>query len=47
MDWDILANEWNVSQIVEWGLDLPIYDLPIEEKEEKDNNTETCEMCGK
>ena len=46
-DWDILANEWNVSQIVEWGLDLPIYDLPIQETEEKDNNRETCEMCGK
>lgn len=23
-DWDILANEWNVEDIVKWGLDLPL-----------------------
>lgn len=22
-DWDILANEWNESNLIEWGLDLP------------------------
>lgn len=22
-DWDILANEWDVPELVEWGLDLP------------------------
>jgi hypothetical protein len=22
-DWDILANEWEVEQLTEWGLDLP------------------------
>ena len=26
-DWDILANEWNVEDLKDWGLDLPIYDL--------------------
>ena len=47
-DWDLLANEWDVKQITDWGLDLPVYDLPIEEtKEENDNHLETCEMCGK
>ena len=24
-DWDILANEWNSEELLEWGLDLPIY----------------------
>ena len=24
-DWDILANEWNSEELVNWGLDLPIY----------------------
>ncbi len=23
-DWDMLANEWEVEQLTEWGLDLPI-----------------------
>jgi len=23
-DWDILANEWEVEQLEEWGLDLPV-----------------------
>jgi hypothetical protein len=27
-DWDILANEWKVEQLEEWGLDFPIYDEP-------------------
>ena len=26
-DWDILANEWDVDQIKEWGLDLPGFEL--------------------
>jgi len=24
-DWDILANEWDVEKLVEWGLDLPAF----------------------
>jgi len=27
-DWDQLANEWDVEQLDEWGLDLPIYEEP-------------------
>jgi ParB-like chromosome segregation protein Spo0J len=23
-DWDMLANEWDVDQLTEWGLDLPV-----------------------
>ncbi len=29
-DWDILANEWDVQKLVEWGVDLPVFDLPID-----------------
>ena len=48
-DWDILANEWDIQQLVEWGVDLPVFDLPIEDEEkgETDNDKEICEMCGK
>jgi hypothetical protein len=24
-DWDILANEWNTDELVEWGLDVIQY----------------------
>lgn len=24
-DWDILANEWNVEELSQWGLDMPIH----------------------
>jgi hypothetical protein len=26
-DWDVLANEWDAPELVEWGLDLPGFDL--------------------
>lgn len=25
-DWDVLANEWDAEQLVEWGLDVPGWD---------------------
>ena len=31
-DWDTLANEWNVEELTEWGLDIPNFE--IEEEEE-------------
>lgn len=34
-DWDILANEWDVEQLNDWGLDLPpMFDEPEVEAEE-------------
>ena len=49
-DWDILANDWDSSQVEEWGLDVwqdPIEedDLP-EDTKEKDQK-DFCEYCGK
>jgi ParB-like chromosome segregation protein Spo0J len=48
-DWDILANEWDVKQLTDWGVDLPVFDLPIDDepKEVTDEPKEVCELCGK
>tara|TARA_R100001440_G_scaffold36548_2_gene55651 strand:- start:1619 stop:2224 length:606 start_codon:yes stop_codon:yes gene_type:complete len=29
-DWDILANEWDVNELSEWGLDVPIINEKLE-----------------
>lgn len=39
-DWDILANEWEVEELVEWGLDLPL-DFADEEQDTKPIDTMT------
>lgn len=26
-DWDMLANEWNADDLVQWGLDVPVFDV--------------------
>jgi len=26
-DWDLLANEWNVDQLADWGIDIPNFDI--------------------
>ncbi len=26
-DWDQLANEWDVQQLEDWGLDVPVFDI--------------------
>ena len=48
-DWDILANEWDVQKLVEWGVDLPVYDVPIDDDQDDktDTDKEICELCGK
>jgi hypothetical protein len=32
-DWDDLANNWDVEKLEEWGLDIPNFNIPIEEPE--------------
>jgi ParB-like chromosome segregation protein Spo0J len=34
-DWDDLANNWDVEELTEWGLDIPNFDV-IDEKEQID-----------
>lgn len=38
-DWDILANEWNVEQLEDWGLDIPLF--PQVELEAQEDEFET------
>ena len=33
-DWEMIANEWETSTLIEWGMDIPAFDLPEEPKEE-------------
>ena len=36
-DWDTLANEWDVEELSEWGLDIPNFEIEPEiEQEEQD-----------
>ena len=48
-DWDILANEWDAKQLIDWGVDLPVFDLPIDDEQPKENDDDkdVCELCGK
>ena len=35
-DWDTLANEWNVEELTEWGLDIPNFEIDeVEDEEDK------------
>ena len=38
-DWDDLANEWDVDELEDWGLDLPV-DLAVEELEAEEDDYE-------
>ena len=49
-DWDILANAWSTNQLIEWGVDLPVFNMPDLEKIEKpkpQEEKEKCPLCGK
>ena len=35
-DWEMLANEWNVEELEEWGLDVPVFDDKDEQQEIED-----------
>ena len=36
-DWDTLANEWNVEELTEWGLDIPNFEIDEVLKAEEDD----------
>lgn len=40
-DWEMLANEWDVQELEDWGLDIPNFD--IEDNESEDLTTEAHE----
>ena len=33
-DWEMIANEWDTSTLIDWGMDIPAFDLPEEPKPE-------------
>jgi|694.fasta_scaffold82010_2 DNA modification methylase len=35
-EWDVLANEWDVEKLTDWGLDIPNYEAKVLEAEEDD-----------
>ena len=35
-DWDLLANEWDIDALQDWGLELPFDNTPVLEAEEDD-----------
>jgi DNA modification methylase len=50
-DWDDLANNWDVEDLTEWGLDIPNFDVNVLEAEEDnfavpDGGTETDIVLG-
>ena len=50
-DWEILANEWNMQKIVDWGVDLPKEmfaedDDPIQQNTQDEIPKEICPTCG-
>ena len=49
-DWDILANEWDVYELNEWGLSLPEFkpnNIEVNEAIEVTNQGDKCPECGK
>ena len=46
-DWDSLANEWNIIELDEWGLDIPAFaNNDIEEPKDNAKGGKTCPNCG-
>lgn len=46
-DWDILANEWDDMPLQDWGVDMPDFSEPKEEKPKEAKSKETtCPICG-
>jgi ParB-like chromosome segregation protein Spo0J len=46
-DWDALANEWNIIELDEWGLDIPAFaNNKIEDLKDNAKGGKTCPNCG-
>ena len=44
-DFDLLANEWSIQDLDNWGLDIPAFGNDIESKDNAVGGT-TCPNCG-
>jgi hypothetical protein len=45
-DWELLANDWDTNELMEWGMDIPVYD-PVNKEKEVDENIDTDHECPK
>ena len=45
-DWDTLGNEWEATELQDWGLDIP-FDLDATEQPEQSNEPKPCKHCDK
>ena len=46
-DWDMIANEWDAEELVEWGLDIPVFNIEPDADEligEDKNNPATMKI---
>ena len=46
-EWDSLANEWNIEDLDNWGLDIPAFaNNDIEQPKDNAKGGKTCPNCG-
>jgi ParB-like chromosome segregation protein Spo0J len=46
-DWDLLANEWDIQSLDDWGLDIPAFaNNDMIDKEANAKKSKTCPNCG-
>lgn len=46
-DWDTLGNEWEATELQEWGLDIPFEAASEEEPAEQPQEPKQCKHCEK
>ena len=45
-EWDALANEWNIEDLDNWGLDIPAFANDIDQPKDNAVGGKTCPNCG-
>jgi ParB-like chromosome segregation protein Spo0J len=46
-NWELLANEWNIEDLDDWGLDIPEFaNNDIAEKQDNFKGEKVCPNCG-
>jgi ParB-like chromosome segregation protein Spo0J len=45
-EWDALANEWNIEDLDNWGLDIPAFANDIEQPKDNAIGGTPCPNCG-
>ena len=45
-EWESLANEWNIEDLDNWGLDIPAFANDIEQPKDNAIGGKTCPNCG-